>query len=60
MSQAGRKLGELLLKQGLIQKTDLELALEHQDKFKTRIGSSLVSLGHINEKVLATFLSKQF
>ena len=60
MSQAGRKLGELLLKQGLIQKPDLELALAHQDKFKTRIGNSLVSLGHINEKVLATFLSKQF
>jgi type IV pilus assembly protein PilB len=60
MSVAGRKLGELLVKQGLVKKDDLEKALEHQDKFKTRIGNSLVSLGHINEKVLATFLSKQF
>lgn len=60
MSAAGRKLGELLVKQGLLKKDDLEKALEHQDKFKTRIGNSLVSLGHINEKVLATFLSKQF
>ncbi len=60
MSAAGKKLGELLLKQGLIKKEDLEKALEYQDKNKTRIGNSLVSLGHINEKVLATFLSKQF
>jgi len=60
MSAAGRKLGELLIKQGLIKKDDLEKALEHQDKLKTRIGNSLVTLGHINEKVLATFLSKQF
>ncbi|MFM8313342.1 MAG: GspE/PulE family protein, partial [Deltaproteobacteria bacterium] len=60
MSAAGKKLGQLLLKQGLIKQEDLDKALEHQDKFKTRIGNSLVTLGHINEKVLATFLSKQF
>ncbi|NBX68730.1 MAG: type IV-A pilus assembly ATPase PilB [Proteobacteria bacterium] len=60
MSATGRKLGELLLKQGLIKQEQLETALEHQDQHKTRIGNSLVTLGHINEKVLATFLSKQF
>ena len=60
MSAAGRKLGELLLKQGLIKPDDLEKAIAHQEKNKTRIGNSLVALGHINEKTLATFFSKQF
>ena len=39
MSAAGKKLGQLLLKQGLIKQEDLDKALEHQDKFKTRIGN---------------------
>lgn len=60
MSAAGKKLGALLLKQGLINEQALNQALEHQDKNKTRLGNSLVALGHINEKVLATFLSRQF
>jgi len=60
MSAAGNKLGQLLLKQGLIKQEALDKALDHQEKNKTRLGNSLVSLGHINEKVLATFLSKQF
>ena len=59
MSNAG-KLGELLLREGLISQAQLQSALEHQTKYKTRLGNSLVQLGHINEKVLATFLSRQF
>ena len=60
MSAAAGKLGELLLREGLITEDQLTKALEHQTKNKTRLGNSLVQLGHINERVLATFLSKQF
>jgi type IV pilus assembly protein PilB len=59
MSNSG-KLGELLLREGLITQDQLKAALEHQTKSKLRLGNSLVELGHINEKVLATFLSRQF
>jgi len=54
------KLGELLVSQGLINRDQLTSALELRNKNKTRLGAALVQLGHINEKVLATFLSKQY
>lgn len=54
------KLGELLISQGVIDDTQLKAALEHRSKNKTRLGASLIELGHINDKVLATFLSKQY
>ncbi len=54
------KLGELLVAQGYISKDQLQSAIEHKQKTKARLSSSLVHLGHINEKVLATFLSKQY
>ncbi len=54
------KLGELLISQGLITKPQLDSALELRSKNKTRLGTALIELGHINESVLATFLSKQY
>jgi type IV pilus assembly protein PilB len=54
------KLGELLVSQGVINPDQLKAAIEHKNKTKTRLSSSLVSLGHVNEKVLVTFLSKQY
>jgi len=54
------KLGDLLVAQGVISKEQLSAALELRTKNKSRLGSALISLGHINEKVLATFLSKQY
>jgi type IV pilus assembly protein PilB len=54
------KLGELLMSNGLISDDQLEEALQHKKEHKGRLGSSLINLGHINEKVLATFLSKQY
>jgi type IV pilus assembly protein PilB len=54
------KLGELLVSQGLITAQQLKEASEHKGKGGSRLSTSLVQLGHINEKVLATFLSKQY
>jgi len=54
------KLGELLVAQGYISRDQLDSAVQHKQETKSRISSSLVQLGHINEKVLATFLSKQY
>jgi type IV pilus assembly protein PilB len=54
------KLGALLVSKGLITKEQLQTATDFQSKEKTRLGSSLVKLGHVNEKVLVTFLSAQY
>ncbi len=55
------KLGELLLAQGIISQAQLKGALDHRASRRGgRLSSSLVTLGHVNEKVLATFLSKQY
>lgn len=54
------KLGELLLSQGVVSQEQLNAALDHRTKMKGRLASSLVALGHVNERVLATFLSKHY
>jgi len=54
------KLGELLVSQGVISKDQLKSALEYRSKNKTRLGTAITTLGHVNENVLATFLSKQY
>lgn len=54
------KLGDLLISQGLITKDQLKEALERRSKGKGHLGTALIELGHINEQVLATFLSKQY
>lgn len=54
------KIGELLVSQGVITPDQLKKAVEHKNQNKTRLISSLIQLKHVNEKVLATFLSKQY
>ena len=54
------KLGELLVSQGVITQDHLKGAIEHRNKNKSRLSTALVALGHVNESVLATFLSKQY
>lgn len=54
------KLGALLVSKGLITKEQLSSAVELQTQEKTRLGSSLVKLGHVNENVLVSFLSAQY
>ncbi|MBI1860471.1 MAG: type II secretion system protein GspE, partial [Deltaproteobacteria bacterium] len=54
------KLGEMLVSQGLIKADQLRVAVAEAQKNKARLGTTLVRLGHVNEKVLATFLSRQY
>ncbi|NBT57707.1 type IV-A pilus assembly ATPase PilB [bacterium] len=54
------KLGALLVAKGLITQEQLQSAAHLQSKEKIRLGSSLVKLGHVNEKVLISFLSAQY
>ena len=54
------KLGELLIKAGLIDGFQLNAALSYKRHWGGRMGESLVRLGYISEKDLRTFLARQF
>jgi len=54
------KLGEAMVKDSLITREQLKLALERQVIFGGRIGTNLVELGIMKETELAFFLSKFF
>jgi type IV pilus assembly protein PilB len=56
---AGR-LGELLVRESMINIDQLKKAQEEQRKNGGRLGSSLVKLGMIEESELTSFLSKQY
>src|SRR3989338_1321490 len=53
------KLGEILIKQGLITEKQLQKAIEHQKKEKGRIGEILIKLGIISEENMRTALGSQ-
>jgi len=52
------KLGEALIKEGLITREALSKALERQVIFGGRLGTNLIELGYIKEDELTHFLSK--
>ncbi|MCX5717019.1 MAG: hypothetical protein NTW44_01665 [Nitrospirae bacterium] len=52
------KLGEVLVKEGLITKEHLKLALERQVIFGGRIGTNIVELGILTEDEFTKFLSR--
>ncbi|MBI4690967.1 MAG: hypothetical protein HY754_12005 [Nitrospirae bacterium] len=52
------KLGEVLVKEGLITKEHLKLALERQVIFGGRIGTNIVELGILKEEEFTKFLSR--
>lgn len=54
------RLGDLLVAKGVINADQLRAAEDYKTKNKSRLTSSLVKLGHVNEGVLATFLSQQY
>ncbi len=54
------KLGEALVKESMITREQLKLALERQVIFGGRIGTNLVELGVLKEKELTSFLSRYF
>ena len=54
------RIGELLVKDGIIKQEQLTRALEEQKKTKGRLGSCLVKLGFVTEEDVTTFLSRQY
>ncbi len=54
------KLGEILIKQGMISEDMLTQALEEQKKDGTKLGATLVRMGFIKEEDLLKALSKHF
>ncbi len=54
------RIGELLLKEKLINHEQLQQAVDEQKKGGGRLGFNLTKLGHISEKDLTIFLSKQY
>jgi type IV pilus assembly protein PilB len=57
---AAKKLGELLLQEGLIEVDQLNRALDEQRHGGERVGAILIKLGYISDDVLVEFLSRQF
>lgn len=53
------KLGEILLKQGLITEEQLKKAVERQKTEKKRIGETLVKLGYVMEEDIVSALASQ-
>jgi hypothetical protein len=53
-------LGELLLARGLVTNSDVESAVERQEKLGGRIGENLIALGAITRKTLDAALREQY
>ncbi|MEO7366912.1 MAG: type II secretion system protein GspE, partial [Gemmatimonadaceae bacterium] len=54
------KIGDLLVREGLITRDQLNLALQEQRENGTRIGYNLVALGYIKETDLTRMLARQY
>lgn len=55
-----KKIGDLLVSEGLIDSEQLNRALEEQRHTGERIGGVLIRLGYIGEDVLVSFIARQF
>jgi type IV pilus assembly protein PilB len=54
------QIGELLVKENLINSEQLEQALKHQRQHGGRLGSILISLGYVDDDDITSVLSKQY
>lgn len=54
------RLGEMLIKAGVIHEFQLNSALSFQRQLGGRLGASLIRLGYLNEETLLQFLAEQF
>ena len=57
---AGERIGDLLIREGLITREQLGQALQEQKQNGTRIGYNLVKLGFIQETELTKMLARQY
>lgn len=58
-SAGGERIGDLLVKEGLITREQLQKALDEQRQSGTRVGYNLVKLGFIQENELTRTLARQ-
>jgi type IV pilus assembly protein PilB len=56
----GERIGDLLVKEGIISRQQLQQALDEQKNSGTRVGYNLVKLGFIQENELTRTLARQF
>src|ERR671937_387854 len=54
------RIGDLLIREGLITKEQLDRALQEQRTSGTRVGYSLIKLGFIEENELTKMLARQY
>jgi len=59
MKKIREKLGQILLKEGLVTEEQLEKALEIQKKEGSRLGDTLINLGIVTEKDIVIAMAKQ-
>src|ERR1044071_5718622 len=59
-STSSERIGDLLVREGLITREQLEKALQEQKQNGTRVGYNLVKLGFIQEIELTKMLARQF
>ena len=57
---ASERIGDLLIKEGLISREQLQKALQEQQQNGTRVGYNLVKLGFVNETEVTKMLARQF
>jgi type IV pilus assembly protein PilB len=60
MKEAKKKIGDILMEEGLITSEQLETTRILQKTNKKRLGKILIELGHVTEEQLAGAVSKQF
>ena len=59
MKKSREKLGQILLKEGLVTEEQLEKAIDIQKKESTRLGETLINLGIVTEKDIVIAMAKQ-
>ena len=59
-SAGGERIGDLLVKEGLITREQLQKALDEQRQQGTRVGYNLVKLGFVQENELTRSLARQY
>ena len=57
---SGERIGDLLLREGMVTKEQLARAVQEQNQNGTRIGYNLVKLGFVQEAELTRILARQF
>ena len=60
VAAAGERIGDLLIREGMITKEQLARALQEQQQNGTRVGYNLVKLGFVNETEITRMLARQY